>query len=157
MLRAVLFGHRDAVVAAAVRGRTAVRAVAHVLLEVLQPVIVLARGLIRLTLAAHRRWRRTPPDRRGPALLLTGLAAVAVTLLPYGLTLAAAALATTAAWYGRRAEGPADGRRRRDERPDRHAPRDRLAPPGRPDPTAAPSPTAAPVPPVGPADRKSVV
>lgn len=81
--------------------RKALRAGAYGVLDVIHPLLVLARGLGRLALAAGRWWRRTPRERRGSALLLAGIALPAVALLPYGPPLAVAALAGAATWYGR--------------------------------------------------------
>ena len=118
---------------AAVRGRAVAAAGLRGLREVLHPLITIARGLLRMALAVHRRWRRTPADRRGSAVLLAGLAVLAVALLPHGPTLAAAALATTAAWFGRR---PARRRSpdRPHERPGKHGTGDRPAPAREPAP-----------------------
>ncbi|MBQ0986912.1 hypothetical protein KBZ10_20835 [Streptomyces sp. F63] len=83
------------------RGRGLLRAAADHTTDVLYPLIVIGRGLRRLTAAGRRRWARTPRDRRGPALLLAAAGVAATALLPHGPLLAVAALTAAAAWAGR--------------------------------------------------------
>ncbi|MFD7919349.1 hypothetical protein ACFV3R_09010 [Streptomyces sp. NPDC059740] len=101
----------------AARGRDLVRTATDGVCDVAQPLIVLARGLGRLTSAARTRWRSTPKDRRG-TVALTGLGLlVSLALVPYGPVLAAGGLLAAAAWLGRRgapvAEGPDESQRER--------------------------------------------
>ncbi|WP_247492857.1 hypothetical protein [Streptomyces sp. XM4193] len=71
--------------------------------DVLQPLLVVARGLLRLGRSARAWWGRTPSDRRGPAVFLGAACALVVALTPYGPWLAVGALVCAAAWTGREA------------------------------------------------------
>ncbi|MFC4032001.1 hypothetical protein ACFO3J_10960 [Streptomyces polygonati] len=93
---------------ALVRGRELARNAADGATDVLHPVIVIARGMRRLTAWAGGWWGRTPREQRGPALLLAAAGVVVVLMMPYGPILGAAALVASAAWMGRdRAGAPA--------------------------------------------------
>nr|WP_245997601.1 hypothetical protein [Streptomyces armeniacus] len=83
------------------RSRDLVRTGAAGAVDVLHPLITIARGLGRLAAAARGWWVRTPKERRGPALGLVAACLLAVGLMPYGPAAAAAALALAAAWQGR--------------------------------------------------------
>ncbi|WP_070019172.1 hypothetical protein [Streptomyces nanshensis] len=92
--------------AAALRsGRRAVRAGTDGALDVLHPLILLLRGLSRLTLLALRWWSRAPKDRRGPALFGAAVAVMVVALLPWGPVFGVALLVGAAAWQGREGAG----------------------------------------------------
>lgn len=94
--------------AAAVRtGRRAARAGADGALDVLHPLIVLVRGLARLTVLALRWWARAPKERRGPALFGAAVAVMVVALLPWGPVFGVALVLGAAAWQGRDDAGPA--------------------------------------------------
>ncbi|AXI80775.1 hypothetical protein [Peterkaempfera bronchialis] len=84
-----------------VRGRDLARTAGDHAADMLGPLVVLGRGLLHHTTWVRAWWKRTPGDRRGPALLLAAAVAAAVAVLPYGLLLAAAGLAASAAWAGR--------------------------------------------------------
>ncbi|WP_030548175.1 ATP-binding protein, partial [Streptomyces albus] len=91
------------------RGRELLRAAAENTADVLHPLIVIGRGLRRLTAAGRHRWARTPRDRRGPALLLAAAGVTAVALAPHGPLLAVAAMMAAAAWAGRGDRAGEDG------------------------------------------------
>ncbi|MYX18534.1 hypothetical protein GTY77_00345, partial [Streptomyces sp. SID8380] len=52
------------------RGRDLARSAADGASDVLRPLIVLSRGLVRLLAAGRRRWTATPRERRGALLFL---------------------------------------------------------------------------------------
>lgn len=85
--------------------RDAVRVGAGGVLDVLHPLLVMARGLGRLAALGRAWWARTPRERKGPGLLAVATCGVGVWLLPYGPALAGLALAGAAAWYGRERGG----------------------------------------------------
>lgn len=91
--------------AALARGREAVRAGTDGALDVLHPLIVLGRGLGRLTAVLKRWWDRTPKERRGPALFLTAACLLMLSMMPYGPALAVATVLGAAAWQGRDRDG----------------------------------------------------
>nr|WP_241266259.1 hypothetical protein [Streptomyces boncukensis] len=76
-------------------------------LDMLYPLLVLARGAARLASLARERWSRMPGEKRGPALFLAAACGLVLWLMPYGPALAAVSLVTAAAWYGRDRTGPA--------------------------------------------------
>jgi hypothetical protein len=69
--------------------------------DILHPVITLTRGLRRQASWLHQWWRRTPGERRGPAVFLAASAVLVVALLPYGSALVVLAVMGSAAWAGR--------------------------------------------------------
>ncbi|WP_019546306.1 ABC transporter ATP-binding protein [Streptomyces sulphureus] len=90
------------------RDGTATRSVRHAArtalngaLDILHPLLTLARGTGRLLSGVRGWWLRTPKERRGPALFVTASCLLVVGLMPYGPALALAGLLATAAWYGR--------------------------------------------------------
>jgi hypothetical protein len=100
------------------RSRELARTAAGSATDVLQPLIMIGRGLGRLAAAARRRWTETPKDRRGALLFLVASVVLVVALMPYGPLLAAVALMAAAAWQGRDRvpsgpDGPDDARTRR--------------------------------------------
>lgn len=84
-----------------VRGRDLVRTAGDHAADVLGPMVVVGRGLRHHVGWLRSWWQRTPGDRRGPTLLLAAAMVAALAVLPYGLLLAAAGLAASAAWAGR--------------------------------------------------------
>ncbi|WP_055585524.1 hypothetical protein [Peterkaempfera griseoplana] len=84
-----------------VRGRELARTAGDHVADALGPLTVVGRGLRHHLGWLRAWWKRTPTDRRGPALLLAAAMVGALAVLPYGLLLAAAALAASAAWAGR--------------------------------------------------------
>lgn len=70
-------------------------------LDVLHPLVMLVRGLARLTVLAARWWARAPKDRRGPVLFLAAVGVMVVGLLPWGPAFAVVLLVGAAAWQGR--------------------------------------------------------
>ncbi|MDT0419029.1 ATP-binding protein [Streptomyces sp. DSM 41982] len=89
------------------RGRDLARSAADGASDVLRPLIVLFRGLVRLLAAGRRRWTATPRERRGALLFLAAAAVLAVALAPYGPVSALVAVLAAAAWLGRdRARAP---------------------------------------------------
>lgn len=102
---------------AAPAARRALRAGTDGALDVLHPLLMLVRGLARLTVLAFRWWARAPKDRRGPALFFAAVAVMAVGLLPWGPPLAAALLLGAAVWHGRDGARP-PGRPGREEEED---------------------------------------
>ncbi|MDJ1131355.1 hypothetical protein [Streptomyces iconiensis] len=82
-------------------GLDAVRTGADGVLDILHPLIVLGRGSRLLAARGSAWWRRTPRERRVPALFLLAASGVVVWLLPYGPVLAGTALLGAAGWYGR--------------------------------------------------------
>ncbi|SCD61010.1 hypothetical protein GA0115252_11123 [Streptomyces sp. DfronAA-171] len=89
------------------RGRDLARSAADGASDVLRPLIVLSRGLVRLLAAGRRRWTATPRERRGALLFLAAAAVLAVALTPYGPVSALVAVLAAAAWLGRdRARAP---------------------------------------------------
>ncbi|MEU4656990.1 hypothetical protein AB0G32_24170 [Streptomyces sp. NPDC023723] len=100
------------------RSRELARTAAGSATDVLQPLIMIARGIGRLTSAARHRWTETPKDRRGALLFLVASVVLVVALMPYGPLLAAVALMAAAAWQGRDRvppgpDGPDDTQSRR--------------------------------------------
>lgn len=83
------------------RGRLTARAAADNVVDVLYPLLVVARGLGRLAATGRGWWERTPKERRGPTLFLGGACVLVVGLLPYGPWFAGAGLLSVAAWRGR--------------------------------------------------------
>ncbi|MEU4212592.1 hypothetical protein AB0F13_21785 [Streptomyces sp. NPDC026206] len=83
------------------QGRELAHSVADNTRDMLHPLLVVARGLRLLVSGARRRWQRMPRERHGPTLLLLASSTVIVALLPYGPTLATAALVAAGAWAGR--------------------------------------------------------
>ncbi|MEU7137423.1 hypothetical protein [Streptomyces sp. NPDC046261] len=83
------------------QGRELAHSVVDNTRDMLHPLLVVARGLRALAAGAWHRWRRMPGDRRGPMLLLLASCTVIVALIPYGPTLATAALMAAGAWAGR--------------------------------------------------------
>jgi hypothetical protein len=69
---------------------------------VLAPLLTLGRGLHRLAVAAHRLWKATPKEGRGPLLFLVGSVVLTVLLVPYGVPLALVTLTGAAVLQGRR-------------------------------------------------------
>lgn len=69
--------------------------------DMLYPLVVVARGVGRLTDSIRSWWARTPKDRRTPTLFLGGACSLVVALTPYGPWLTLAAVACLAAWRGR--------------------------------------------------------
>ncbi|MET8555032.1 ATP-binding protein [Streptomyces sp. NPDC004959] len=91
------------------RGRDLARSAADGASDVLRPLIVLCRGLVRLLAAGRRRWTATPKERRGALFLLAAAAVLAVALAPYGPVSALVAVLAAAAWLGRdRAPAPGE-------------------------------------------------
>ncbi|GAA2098202.1 membrane protein [Streptomyces albiaxialis] len=86
-------------------GRQFVRTGADGMLDVLYPVLVLVRGAGRLATLAKTRWKRTPKERRGPALFLVVACGLVLWLMPYGPLIAVASFVAAAAWYGRERAG----------------------------------------------------
>jgi hypothetical protein len=114
VVRWPLLSRQPASTGASVRPvRDAVRTGADGLLDVLHPLIVLVRGLIRLTVLALRWWARAPKERRGPVVFLCAVAVMAVGLLPWGPVFAVAVVVGAAAWQGR--EGAKGGAAAREE------------------------------------------
>ncbi|MET9295343.1 hypothetical protein [Streptomyces sp. NPDC003077] len=96
------------------RVRDAVRAAADNATDVFHPLLVISRGLRLLAVAALRRWKATPKERRGPAAFAGAACLMVVALVPYGPLLALVCVMAAAAWAGReRTPGPAgpDGAR----------------------------------------------
>ncbi|WP_181768928.1 hypothetical protein, partial [Streptomyces albidus (ex Kaewkla and Franco 2022)] len=87
------------------RGRSAVRAGTDGALDVLHPLITLARGLGRLITLVVRWWRRTPKDRRGPVLFVAAVGLLVVVLMPWGPAFAVLVVVCAAAWQGRDGAG----------------------------------------------------
>ncbi|OEU92307.1 hypothetical protein DB35_05640 [Streptomyces abyssalis] len=85
------------------------RAGADGALDVLHPLIMLVRGLARLTMLVLRWWAKAPKDRRGPVLFLAAVGVMVVGLLPWGPAFAVAVVVGTAAWHGREGARPAGG------------------------------------------------
>ncbi|GAA2451402.1 hypothetical protein [Streptomyces glaucus] len=83
------------------RSRELARTAADSATDVLQPLIVIARGLRRLASAGRRKWAATPKDRRGTLLFLAAAVVLAVALVPYGPLLAVITLMAAAARQGR--------------------------------------------------------
>lgn len=83
------------------QGRELAHSVADNTRDMLHPLLVVARGLRALAAGAWHRWQAMPGDRRGPTLLLVASCTVIVALLPYGPSLATAALMAAGAWAGR--------------------------------------------------------
>ncbi|WP_180928280.1 hypothetical protein [Streptomyces sp. AJS327] len=71
------------------------------MLDVLHPLLFLARGLGGLCRAGRNWWSRTPRERRGPTLGLASVCLLLTGLLPYGPALLAVALLAAAAWCAR--------------------------------------------------------
>ncbi|WP_346777438.1 hypothetical protein [Streptomyces sp. HNM0575] len=108
MVRWPLLSRQPAGTGAPVRpaARQALRSGADGVLDVLHPLIMLVRGLARLTVRALRWWSRAPKERRGPVLFLAAVAVMAVALLPWGPAFAMAVLVGAAAWQGREGAEP---------------------------------------------------
>ncbi|GAA2594236.1 hypothetical protein [Streptomyces axinellae] len=68
---------------------------------VLRPLLVLRRGLGRLSVTVRKWWARAPKERRRLALFLVAACGSALWLMPYGPALAALSLTGAAAWCGR--------------------------------------------------------
>ncbi|WP_461029102.1 hypothetical protein, partial [Streptomyces sparsus] len=83
------------------RARGLFRTAADHAADASHPLIVVARGLSRLTAAGRRWWTDTPQERRGPALFLAGACLLALYLAPYGPAAAVVVLLGAAAWQGR--------------------------------------------------------
>ncbi|WKX73534.1 hypothetical protein [Streptomyces sp. XD-27] len=77
------------------------RAVTDGSADVLQPLLILLRGLRELAARARRGWLRTPKDRRGPVVFLAAACLAVIPLIPYGPLLALLGLMGAAAWAGR--------------------------------------------------------
>lgn len=90
------------------RGREAMRVGTDGALDVLHPLIVLARGLGRLATALKQWWQRTPKQRRDPALFVAAAGLLTLSVMPYGPALAAATVLGAAAWRGRDGADEAD-------------------------------------------------
>nr|WP_314173766.1 hypothetical protein [Streptomyces sp. DSM 40971] len=86
-----------------------VRAGADGALDVLHPLIMLVRGLARLTVLAVRWWAGAPKERRGPVLFAAAVAVMVVGLLPWGPVFAVALVVGAAAWHGRDGARPLGG------------------------------------------------
>ncbi|QPP05057.1 hypothetical protein G4Z16_00130 [Streptomyces bathyalis] len=96
------FPRQPAGTGAAVRPALRVlRAGAAGALDVLHPLIVVVRGLARLTMLVLRWWARAPKDRRGPVFFLAAVAVMVVALMPWGPAFAVAVVVGAAAWQGR--------------------------------------------------------
>ncbi|SCK56936.1 hypothetical protein [Streptomyces sp. WMMB 322] len=96
------FPRQPAGAGAAVRpARRVLRAGTAGALDVLHPLVVLVRGLARLTMLVLRWWARAPKERRGPVFFLAAVAVMVVALMPWGPALAVAVVVGTAAWQGR--------------------------------------------------------
>ncbi|WP_327391677.1 hypothetical protein OG533_02365 [Streptomyces sp. NBC_01186] len=92
--------------------RDALRAGTKGVLDVLHPLLVLWRGLVRLAAMGRKWWARTPEERRRPTLFLVAACGLLLWLMPYGPALVALSLVGAAAWCGRaRARGPEAGKR----------------------------------------------
>ncbi|MFJ6215536.1 hypothetical protein ACIQGZ_19735 [Streptomyces sp. NPDC092296] len=84
-----------------VRGRDLARTAGDHAADLLGPLLVVGRGLLRHAAWLRAWWQGTPKDRRGPAALLVAAVLAAIAVLPYGVPLAAAGLLAAAAWAGR--------------------------------------------------------
>lgn len=67
----------------------------------LHPLLMLARGLKRLSVSGSTRFRNMPRERRGPALVAVLALLALLYFVPYGPTGAAVALFCVALWVGR--------------------------------------------------------
>lgn len=106
----------------------AVTTVADSAADVLHPLLVIARGLIRLGHSARDGWSRTPSDRRGPAVFLGAACALVIALTPYGPWWALGVLVLTAAWKGREHTPEEDAGPNEEQRDKLQALYDALAP-----------------------------
>lgn len=83
------------------RSRDAARTGADGAADVLQPLVVVGRGLRRLAYGGRAWWQAAPQERRGPVGALVFVGLLCVYLLPYGPALAVGALLVVAGWKGR--------------------------------------------------------
>jgi hypothetical protein len=94
------------------RGRDFARTATDSATDVVQPLIVILRGMRRQLVWVRAWWKRTPQDRRGPAFVLVASAGLVVALMPYGPALTVITAMGAAAWMGRERNcepaGPSD-------------------------------------------------
>ncbi|GAA3168520.1 MULTISPECIES: FtsK/SpoIIIE domain-containing protein [Streptomyces] len=83
------------------RGRELARTAADGAGDIFHPLVTLSRGLRRLAVAAGRRWRATPQERRAPMCFLAGACVLVMALAPYGPLLGMLAVMGASAWAGR--------------------------------------------------------
>jgi hypothetical protein len=92
-----------------VRGRSLAAAAGDHAVDVLQPLLTVARGLRRQAVWLRAWWCRTPQERRGPVLFLAAAAVITVAVVPHGPVLALAGLMAAAGWAGREPERARSG------------------------------------------------